>query len=54
MFIFDIGRKNIERTCNVTFVERMLYLLRFDDECDLGIHFHSNWQFSRHMNAICV
>ena len=52
--VMHIGRKNIERTYKLASVEVILELAEVDNECDLGVNFHSNLQFDKHVTNICA
>ena len=49
-----IGRKNIERTYKLAYVEGILDLPEVDNACALGVDHQSNLQFDKHVANICA
>ena len=48
------GRKNIERTYKLAYVEGILDLSEADNACYLGLNVQSNLQFDKHVANICA
>ena len=52
--VMHIGRKNIERTCKLAYVEGILDLAVVDNKCDMMVNFQSNLQLHKHVANICA